>query len=632
MFVLTLTTPTLLDQKTTMIRRLAASTSSDDDGSDGINNDGNHTDNDTTDNEMNGQDNHDIIHPMTTTSTSKGGQKGTASVVSAGCNSINGEVRKRKGRAVGKRNDRSGDRTTHEEPMKYTMKFPGMYISELNDNDVLQGRGTGSNQNLGNLRYRALVEVLAKTYISTPGRKEKNRMVKELIRSIHVANGRFLHPLERSEAEALGLSADVGWYVEISDEDASWKAKEAIRYTYYKRQLPVPKRMLPASTSVGGSPNNHTSTHAEQRGGGEDRMKSKSESDQTIGASGNVQVNFPSIPGEWLNQGVPQDFERCQLPRFLSTNDCDSTNDWHLRNHLIAQHGLGFASKTPTDVEQGQQSQMQENSMLLHMSRPSHNPYSSTNVLAHILAESVEPSYQPSLSSLALHSSLFLSSILQEQQLQQRHHQLLNHTDLAPLLHQTNHQHLSQQELRYRRSTTERLRLLSGELSREQQIEELLRQKSNGGAGLQLQRPLENHHNQQPFVRQYLERVVGCQRSLVSHQQLPQVSRLDGLLQHLQQTGPMSQSVGRHRTYVDNIEGYVPCHSQWPSHISDAPTIEGIPSGLISPATRSEYMVAQTVGSIPRNQTVEPGNNASGYFQRSTLDDRHSSPDAGRKS
>ena len=40
-------------------------------------------------------------------------------------------------------------------------KRPGrVLIKELNDNDVLQGRGSGSMQNTGNIKFRNLVEKL----------------------------------------------------------------------------------------------------------------------------------------------------------------------------------------------------------------------------------------------------------------------------------------------------------------------------------------------------------------------------------------------------------------------------------------------------------------------------------------
>ncbi|KAL3942452.1 MAG: hypothetical protein SGARI_000265 [Bacillariaceae sp.] len=110
------------------------------------------------------------------------------------------------------------------------MKTPGVFISETNDRDVLQGRGSGSNLYQGNMVYRDMIDEVATSYTTTTSRKEKNRLVNELIGVIHGMNGRFLHPLDGEEAVKIGLDISKDFFFEITDADAVDKVKQAIRY------------------------------------------------------------------------------------------------------------------------------------------------------------------------------------------------------------------------------------------------------------------------------------------------------------------------------------------------------------------------------------------------------------------
>jgi len=115
-------------------------------------------------------------------------------------------------------------------------------IKELNDNDVLQGRGSGSMQNTGNIRFRSLVEKLRPAYVATSSRKEKAKMISDMVQLIQSRKGRFLQRLCDKEVEELGLDAQSGehhrdqeHYVEMTDDEAAEKAKQAIRYVHYKK-------------------------------------------------------------------------------------------------------------------------------------------------------------------------------------------------------------------------------------------------------------------------------------------------------------------------------------------------------------------------------------------------------------
>ncbi|KAL3922381.1 MAG: hypothetical protein SGILL_002234 [Bacillariaceae sp.] len=131
------------------------------------------------------------------------------------------------------------------------MKHPGTFITETRDNDVLQGRGSGSNLYQGNMVYRDMIDGVATSYTTTSSRKEKNRLVNELIGVIHNMGGRFLHPVEGTECASLGLDPSKDFYFEITDADAVDKVKQAIRYVHYKKRPKLEQRKH-GSAGVGG--------------------------------------------------------------------------------------------------------------------------------------------------------------------------------------------------------------------------------------------------------------------------------------------------------------------------------------------------------------------------------------------
>jgi hypothetical protein len=129
----------------------------------------------------------------------------------------------------------------------YSMKYPGVFLTETNDRDVLQGRGSGSNLYQGNMVYRDMIDEIATSYTSTPSRKEKNRLVDKLISVIHGMNGRFLHPVDIAEATKLGLDPNKDYFFEIADADAVDKVKQAIRYVHYKKRPLMQQRRKEAA-------------------------------------------------------------------------------------------------------------------------------------------------------------------------------------------------------------------------------------------------------------------------------------------------------------------------------------------------------------------------------------------------
>jgi hypothetical protein len=125
----------------------------------------------------------------------------------------------------------------------------GKFVTELNDNDVLLGRGTGPNNNQGNVKFRVAVERLRLPYTSTSSRKMKNRIVRKTIHAVKAKNGRFLNKLRKGHIKKLGLP-DKATYEVASDGVAVEKAKQALRYICYKKDAPPQKLSLPRTEIV----------------------------------------------------------------------------------------------------------------------------------------------------------------------------------------------------------------------------------------------------------------------------------------------------------------------------------------------------------------------------------------------
>lgn len=182
-----------------------------------------------------------------------------------------------------------GDLPENSSNMMQNDKSPGLsigrkrsgrvLIKELNDNDVLQGRGSGSMQNTGNIKFRNLVEKLRPAYVATSSRKEKAKMISDMVQLIQSRKGRFLQRLCDKEVEELGLDVKSGeshgeqdHYVEMTDEEAAEKAKQAIRYVHYKK-VPLEeerrkKRVADSGYFTGDNKtNNNESTHGIAYGG-----------------------------------------------------------------------------------------------------------------------------------------------------------------------------------------------------------------------------------------------------------------------------------------------------------------------------------------------------------------------------
>uniref|UniRef100_A0A7S1GN30 DUF6824 domain-containing protein n=1 Tax=Cyclophora tenuis TaxID=216820 RepID=A0A7S1GN30_CYCTE len=90
-------------------------------------------------------------------------------------------------------------------------------LSYFNDNDVLSGRGGGTNVHPGNRHFRDLINLHRRAYLKAR-KNDKPAISRAIVRSIRENNGRFL---KRDEKTGL-------WY-EIGDDAAREKTSQALR-------------------------------------------------------------------------------------------------------------------------------------------------------------------------------------------------------------------------------------------------------------------------------------------------------------------------------------------------------------------------------------------------------------------
>ena len=97
----------------------------------------------------------------------------------------------------------------------------------INSNDVLAGRGTGSNQFMGNVKFRALVEMHKKEYNACVKHKQKKKIASDILTQIHEKGGRFLKLSE--ETAQVEDVVENGIWEEETEKEALDKIKMCLR-------------------------------------------------------------------------------------------------------------------------------------------------------------------------------------------------------------------------------------------------------------------------------------------------------------------------------------------------------------------------------------------------------------------
>jgi hypothetical protein len=191
-------------------------------------------------------------------------------------------------------------------------------VTETNDRDVLQGRGSGSNLYQGNMVYRDMIDEVATSYTTTTSRKEKNRLVNELIGVIHGMKGRFLHPLDSAEVTKLGLDSNKDFYFEIADADAVDKVKQAIRYVHYKKRPMMEQRRNASAAGASGRIGNSKSVSKRGAGSVDGGANKKMPAKKSRPASVPTQIIVSSSSGNVNDSAALHLLQSMQTPGSIS--------------------------------------------------------------------------------------------------------------------------------------------------------------------------------------------------------------------------------------------------------------------------------------------------------------------------
>jgi hypothetical protein len=96
-----------------------------------------------------------------------------------------------------------------------------MFVEDIGKNDVLLGRGTGPNEFVGNIHFRALVREMIQSSPLPDKQGEKTKLAKKIVRAVKARKGRFLRKIEGSGREA---------FVVVPDRVAEDKTRQSFRH------------------------------------------------------------------------------------------------------------------------------------------------------------------------------------------------------------------------------------------------------------------------------------------------------------------------------------------------------------------------------------------------------------------
>eukprot|EP01082_Thalassiosira_pseudonana_P003163 g3228.t1 g3228 contig12:1662734-1664858(+) len=108
-------------------------------------------------------------------------------------------------------------------------KEPNHYVFELNDIDVLCGRGSGPNDRAGNIAFRNLILTRKAEYLAVTSRDAKGTIAAEIVQDVRSRGGRFVKKLSPAQVKEAGFKRGVAVY-ELADEPTVLeKAKQTLR-------------------------------------------------------------------------------------------------------------------------------------------------------------------------------------------------------------------------------------------------------------------------------------------------------------------------------------------------------------------------------------------------------------------
>lgn len=125
-------------------------------------------------------------------------------------------------------------RQEREKTLSVTTNNPGdsavRYVTELQPNDILMGRGAPIINYEGNVRFRELVRTKKADYVNTTRHQVKDEIARCILQEIKRREGHFLRRIDsETEMRRLGISEATKAWIIVDNDVALEKVKQALR-------------------------------------------------------------------------------------------------------------------------------------------------------------------------------------------------------------------------------------------------------------------------------------------------------------------------------------------------------------------------------------------------------------------
>lgn len=240
------------------------------------------------------------------------------------------------------------------------------YIVDLNDNDVLLGRGQPILNYSGNVQFRKLIQERKEQYTSTGKHAVKDEIAREILDTIEARGGRFVRKVDEAERDVLQLPDHVlhAWRI-VDEQTRLSKVKQALREQVGKdgnNTSPGHKNKAPrkrSSSDENPPPSMLEASHRKQGFLNDANQIAPSKRARSVnaipaGLTGNAwfsQFQLPALPASIgvtgqtsssLTSAGFSDQNRVFLPPNHMTDDNSLSGD---PNVNLPLHGLSFAER-----------------------------------------------------------------------------------------------------------------------------------------------------------------------------------------------------------------------------------------------------------------------------------------------
>ena len=103
------------------------------------------------------------------------------------------------------------------------------YVFDLQEVDVLCGRGSGPNDRAGNIEFRNLILTRKAEYLAAKTREAKGRIASDIVNNVRARGGRFLKKLSPAQVKEAGFKRGMAVYEFADEPTVLEKAKQTLR-------------------------------------------------------------------------------------------------------------------------------------------------------------------------------------------------------------------------------------------------------------------------------------------------------------------------------------------------------------------------------------------------------------------